>query len=48
MGKILPQIVMVVLNFVNLNLLEFVKNLKEHIADTHHLNINYKSTTKCS
>ncbi len=37
MGKILPQIVMVVLNFVNLNLLEFVQNLKENITDTDNL-----------
>ncbi|KAF1018447.1 MAG: hypothetical protein GAK29_04226 [Acinetobacter bereziniae] len=25
-----------------------LSNLKEHIADTHHLNINNKSTTKFS
>ncbi len=43
MGKILPQIVMVVLNFVNLNLLEFVQNLKENITDTDNLSISNKS-----
>ena len=43
MGKILPQIVMVVLNFVNFNLLEFVQNLKENITDTDNLSISNKS-----
>lgn len=43
MGKILPQIVMVALNFVNLNLLEFVQNLKENITDTDNLSISNKS-----
>ncbi len=43
MGKILPQIVMVVLNFVNLNLLEFVQNLKENITDTDNMSISNKS-----
>lgn len=43
MGKILPQIVMVVLNFVNLNLLEFVQNLKKNITDTDNLSISNKS-----
>lgn len=41
MGKILPQIVMVASNFVNLNLLEFVQNLKENITDN--LSISNKS-----
>lgn len=43
MGKILPQIVMVASNFVNLNLLEFVQNLKENITDTDNLSISNKS-----
>jgi hypothetical protein len=48
MGKILHQIVMVALNFVNLNLLEFIQSLKENIADIDNMSTTIKLSQKSS